>query len=83
VKAFEGGSPTQRAADLGHTPRFQAVFLASSWLRQIGVTVFMIIAFVVSLIYLYLAHRYWFRTPLLGIALATACFVLATVLIVL
>jgi len=41
--------------------------------------IFIIIAIVVSLVYLYLAYRYWFRTPLLGIALATACFALAAV----
>jgi hypothetical protein len=27
--------------------------------------------------YLALAHRYWFRTPFIGIAIATACFLAA------
>ena len=37
---------------------------ALAWLAVIG-----------SLSYLALAQRYWFRTPLVGIALASACFV--------
>ena len=32
-----------------------------------------------GLAYLALAKRYWFRIPLIGIALATACFVIAAV----
>lgn len=35
-----------------------------------------------SLSYLALAVRYWFRTPLIGIALATACFVVGALLLV-
>lgn len=33
------------------------------------------------LFYLFLAIKYWFRTPLLGVFLASICFVLATTLI--
>ena len=33
------------------------------------------------LAYLALAVRYWFRTPLIGIAIGTACFVAATLLL--
>jgi hypothetical protein len=33
--------------------------------------------------YLWLAHAYWFRIPFFGIAVATACFVVAFVLLVL
>ena len=31
-----------------------------------------------SFFYLFLAWRYWFRTPLIGIGLATGCFLAAT-----
>ena len=34
-----------------------------------------------GLAYLALAWRYWFRTPLIGIALGTACFALAALLL--
>ena len=33
-----------------------------------------ILLVIISLAYLGLAHRYWFKVPLLGIAVATACF---------
>jgi hypothetical protein len=33
--------------------------------------------------YLWLAHTYWFRVPFMGIAIATACFVVAFVLLAL
>jgi hypothetical protein len=58
--------------------------LAGTHMEVIRETIaFIIIAIVVSLVYLYLAHRYWFRTPFVGIALATACFVLAAIRILL
>ena len=41
--------------------------------------VFAWIAVVNGLAYLALAKRYWFRIPLVGIALATACFAVAAV----
>jgi hypothetical protein len=40
---------------------------------------FLIVAVLFSLGYLVLAIRYWFRTPLAGIAMATACFLAAAV----
>jgi hypothetical protein len=39
------------------------------------------LAVVGSLSYLVLAQRYWFRTPLAGIALASACFVVAALIL--
>jgi len=33
------------------------------------------------LVYLWLAHSYWFRIPFTGIAIATACFVAAVLLL--
>jgi hypothetical protein len=33
------------------------------------------------LAYLWLAHRYWFRIPFIGIAIATACFAAAAILL--
>ncbi len=39
------------------------------------------LAVVGSLSYLVLAQRYWFRTPLAGIALASACFMLAALIL--
>jgi hypothetical protein len=33
--------------------------------------------------YLWLAHAYWFRIPFMGIAVATACFVFALILLIL
>ncbi len=38
---------------------------------------FLILAIVTSLAYLALGLRYWFRTPILGIAIATVCFLTA------
>lgn len=44
--------------------------------------VFVPLAVVVSGLYLRLGLRYWFRTPIVGIALSGACFVAAWVLLV-
>lgn len=52
---------------LGHMP----------WLRESPALVWLAVA--ASLGYLALAQRYWFRTPLIGIALATVCFGAAAV----
>jgi hypothetical protein len=41
---------------------------------------FLLIGVATCLAYLWLAHRYWFRVPFIGIAIATGCFLLATVL---
>lgn len=40
---------------------------------------FAVLALVNALAYLALAFKYWFRIPLTGIAIATACFAIATV----
>ena len=39
---------------------------------------FLVLALVNALAYLVLACKYWFRIPLTGIAIATACFAIAT-----
>jgi hypothetical protein len=44
---------------------------------------FVLLAVAAGAAYLWLAHAYWFRVPFMGIALATACFVVAFVLLVL
>lgn len=54
---------------LGHMPLLSQS-PALMWLAVAG-----------SLGYLALAQRYWFRTPLVGIALASACFVMAALTI--
>jgi len=38
---------------------------------------------VAGMIYVWLAHAYWFRTPFIGVTIATACFVAAVVLLAL
>jgi hypothetical protein len=43
-------------------------------------SVFLPLAVVVSVIYLVLAVRYWFRTPIIGISLASVCFLVSWVL---
>jgi hypothetical protein len=43
-------------------------------------TVFLPLAVLVSATYLVLGVRYWFRTPIIGIALASVCFVVSWVL---
>jgi hypothetical protein len=42
--------------------------------------VFLPLAVLVSAIYLALAVRYWFRTPIIGISLASVCFLVAWLL---
>jgi hypothetical protein len=42
---------------------------------------FILLAVGASASYLWLAHAYWFRIPFIGIALATACFVAAAILL--
>jgi hypothetical protein len=42
--------------------------------------VFLPLAVLVSAIYLVLAVRYWFRTPIIGISLASVCFLVAWLL---
>jgi hypothetical protein len=43
-------------------------------------SVFLPLSVLVSLTYLAIGIRYWFRTPIIGIALASACFLAAYVL---
>lgn len=45
-------------------------------------SVFLPLAVLVSLTYLVLAVRYWFRTPIIGILLASVCFLASWVLFV-
>ncbi len=61
---------------------FAAVYLLLAlahmpWLRESPALVWL--AALTSLAYLALAVRYWFRTPLLGIAAATVCFFAAAI----
>jgi hypothetical protein len=49
---------------------------------QAQASVFLPLAIVVSGLYLLLGLRYWFRTPIVGIALSGACFVASGVLFV-
>jgi hypothetical protein len=51
----------------------------SSFQQQAGV--FIPFAVLVGAIYLWLAIRYWFRTPIIGIALSEMCFVASWVLL--
>lgn len=44
-------------------------------------TPLIILTVITSLFYLFLAIKYWFKVPLTGIALATACYTVAAVLI--
>lgn len=61
---------------------FSAVYLLLG-LRHMdllrGSPSFLVLAIVFSLAYLALGLRYWFRTPTLGIAIATVCFIAAAV----
>jgi hypothetical protein len=51
---------------------------SASFEAQAGV--FLPLAVLVSAIYLVLGVRYWFRTPIIGISLASVCFVVSWVL---
>lgn len=42
--------------------------------------IFVLLGVAVCLFYLFLARRYWFRVPLMGIAVATGCFMASAVL---
>ncbi|HNU86991.1 MAG TPA: hypothetical protein PKJ94_01790 [Ferruginibacter sp.] len=46
-----------------------------------GATPLIILTVITSLFYLFLAIKYWFKVPLAGIALATACYGIAAILI--
>jgi hypothetical protein len=53
---------------------FYFKFLAAAW-------PVIILTILCSLFYLFLAVNYWFKTPLKGIALATICYIAASILI--
>ena len=42
---------------------------------------FVLLTVLIGISYLYLAIKYWFRIPLIGILIATICFVISAVLI--
>jgi hypothetical protein len=46
-------------------------------------TSLLLLAVATGAAYLWLAHTYWFRAPLVGIAIATACFTAAFILLIL
>ncbi len=48
-----------------------------------GATPLIILTVITSLFYLFLAIKYWFKVPLTGIAIATACYTVAAVIILL
>jgi len=64
---------------------FIAVFyilLASTHMQVIRETKsFVLLAVLIGISYLYLAIKYWFRIPLIGILIATICFVVSAILI--
>ena len=64
---------------------FIAVFyilLATRHMEVIRETkIFVLLAVLIGTSYLALAIRYWFRVPLIGILLATICFVISAILI--
>jgi len=47
----------------------------------VGSTSFALLGLATGAIYLWLAHAYWFKIPFTGIAIATACFAAASVLL--
>jgi len=42
---------------------------------------FVLLTVLIGISYLYLAIKYWFRIPLIGILIATICFVISAILI--
>ena len=64
---------------------FIAVFyilLATTHMEAIRETKsFILLAVLIGASYLYLAIKYWFRIPLIGILIATICFVISAILI--
>ena len=58
------------------------ILLATTHMEVIRETKsFILLAVLIGASYLYLAIKYWFRTPLIGILIATICFVISAVLI--
>lgn len=59
---------------------FACIYLPLSWLHMSFLKAniwLMILPVFISCIYLWLAKRYWFKVPLLGMLFATICFVTA------
>jgi len=58
------------------------ILLATTHMEVIRETKsFVLLAVLIGISYLALAIRYWFRVPLIGILLATICFVISAILI--
>ena len=58
------------------------ILLATTHMEVIRETKsFILLAVLIGASYLYLAIKYWFRIPLIGILIATICFVISAVLI--
>ena len=57
------------------------VLLAAQHMNVLAQSSLVPVGFAVLLAYLWLAHAYWFRVPFAGIAIATACFAVAAVLL--
>ena len=58
------------------------ILLASTHMQVIRETKsFILLAILIGISYLYLAIKYWFRIPLIGILIATICFVISAILI--
>ena len=58
------------------------ILLATTHMEVIRETKsFVLLAVLIGASYLYLAIKYWFRIPLIGILIATICFVISAILI--
>jgi len=58
------------------------VLLATTHMEVIRETrIFILLAVLIGISYLVLAIKYWFRIPLIGILIATICFVISAILI--
>jgi len=58
------------------------ILLATTHMEVIRETKsFILLAVLIGASYLYLAIKYWFRVPLIGISIATICFVISAILI--
>ena len=58
------------------------ILLATTHMEVIRETKsFILLAVLIGASYLYLAIKYWFRIPLIGILIATICFVISAILI--
>jgi len=58
------------------------ILLAATHMEVIRETrAFILLAVLIGLSYLVLAIKYWFRVPLIGILIATLCFIISAILI--